>query len=567
MQYYGVIDMLRKLSTFLKAVIIVVLFIHLGIYNSYAQQESKEEIIAAIKNSDPETSATHELALLNLDISKKNIADCYADIGVSFYKEANYSRSQYYLEKSIHFGNMTNYNKRLSFSYLKLGNVFLYEWKNQEAIDAYYRSIDYSKKIGNLKSEALALTNAAIILRRMAEYKKALKMCNSATKLIRDGKNLVNLLTIKSEIYIDSKQLDSALLATNKGIKLSEGLNYYKGLVDLYVKNGIVFCHKKDFKNAEKFLIKAENMLNDQEIKSDKLLINLKYAKAHCYYDKGNYNEAITHLNEIIELFGTAIDPRKGRVLHTHLLLSKSYKKIGNVKESEAWYDKYIQLDDKFQLNQAKTINKIYKEDNAYLDSKINALKNDNIKSQKNNTYLQIAISIGVLILVAFAIHYRRKQKKNKALFNKLLKKVTTLETTESKNTPVVKEVVIDDSKVAAILKGLDKLEQQEYYLNDACNLRAVAKKIKTNATYLSKIINTHKNKNFNDYINDLRIDYAVKRLKNNKQFRSFSVKSIANEVGYKSDYSFAKHFKAKTGVNPSYYIKEIDKLETETNG
>jgi len=32
--------------------------------------------------------------------------------------------------------------------------------------------------------------------------------------------------------------------------------------------------------------------------------------------------------------------------------------------------------------------------------------------------------------------------------------------------------------------------------------------------------------------------------------------------VGYKSDYSFSKHFKAKTGINPSQFIKQIKELE-----
>ncbi len=86
-----------------------------------------------------------------------------------------------------------------------------------------------------------------------------------------------------------------------------------------------------------------------------------------------------------------------------------------------------------------------------------------------------------------------------------------------------------------------------------------MSKKVKTNTTYLSKIIKTHKAASFNDYINDLRIEYALKRIKNDKKFRSFSVKSIALEIGYKTDNSFTKHFKSKTGLNPSYYIKKIN--------
>jgi len=159
----------------------------------------------------------------------------------------------------------------------------------------------------------------------------------------------------------------------------------------------------------------------------------------------------------------------------------------------------------------------------------------------------------------------RKKQKKNKKIFDELIQKVNAYESEMLKQLDIqeeAKEIVIDDEKIDKVLKGLMKLEQQEYYLRLDCNLRSVAKKVKTNATYLSKIINKHHQKNFNEYINDLRIDYALRRIKNDRKFRSFSVKSIATEIGYKSDYSFAKHFKAKTGLNPSYYIKNIQKQE-----
>ncbi len=563
--FYKVIYMPYKLYKFLKTYITLVISVFLVIQDFQAQNESASEIIEAIINSDFETAQSHELDLLKLDVSKENTAQHYLKIGDAFYRKEAYSRSRYYVDKAIHYSNMIKNDKLLSYAYLRLGNIFLQDWKNQEAIDAYYKSIDYSKKTKNLNFEALALTNSAIIFRRMKEYKKALKTCNSVSKSISASKNQINLITVKSEIHLDLKQIDSSLYSINKGIEMSKNLNYNAGLIDLYTKKGIVFCLKNDFENAKKYLINAEKVIQDNNIKNNKLSINLKYAKAHCFYEKGEYEKAILELNEVVKLFGDTINPERGRVLETYLLLSKSYKKLGLVDESEDWYDRHTQLKDKFETNQVKTLNKIYKEDNEYLDSEIEVLKKDKVKSKQKYTSILIVFSIGILTLILFLINYRRKQKSNKVLFDDLLKKINVLETTEYKSsTSTTKEVIIDDAKVAAIIKGLDRLEQQEYYLNYNCNLRSVAKKVKTNATYLSKIINTHKNKNFNDYINDLRIDYTIKRLKNNKQFRSFSIKSIATEVGYKSDYSFAKHFKAKTGFNPSYYIKQIEKLEAE---
>jgi len=142
---------------------------------------------------------------------------------------------------------------------------------------------------------------------------------------------------------------------------------------------------------------------------------------------------------------------------------------------------------------------------------------------------------------------------------------VATLEqqqkaSTEKEKNTLKKEVIINDKKTTEILERLQKFEEQEFYLDPNCNLCFVAKKVKTNATYLTKIIHTHKEKNFNDYINYLRITYTLKRLNNDLKFRAYSIKSISQEVGYKSADSFAKHFKKHTKLYPSYYIKTLNK-------
>jgi AraC-like DNA-binding protein len=66
----------------------------------------------------------------------------------------------------------------------------------------------------------------------------------------------------------------------------------------------------------------------------------------------------------------------------------------------------------------------------------------------------------------------------------------------------------------------------------------------------------------FNTYLNNLRIHYAIQRLKNDKIFRSYTVQAISEELGYKSSNTFTKAFKKETGLLPSYYIRELTLLE-----
>ena len=59
-----------------------------------------------------------------------------------------------------------------------------------------------------------------------------------------------------------------------------------------------------------------------------------------------------------------------------------------------------------------------------------------------------------------------------------------------------------------------------------------------------------------------LRIDYVLKELKENKKLRSYTIQAIAEEIGFKKAESFSKAFKKRTGLNPSFYIKQIKKLD-----
>ena len=82
------------------------------------------------------------------------------------------------------------------------------------------------------------------------------------------------------------------------------------------------------------------------------------------------------------------------------------------------------------------------------------------------------------------------------------------------------------------------------------------------NTKYLSNIINHEKEKSFPHYINDLRVDFALKEITENLKFRKYTIKAIAGDCGFNSAESFSKAFKKKHKVAASYFIKELEKLE-----
>lgn len=554
-------------------VILFIGFLTLKFASVYAlgKQESPQqnELIEKIKASDHSESEIYEDTLLKQQHSNTAFAEIYLDIGISFYKNGNYKRSLDYIHKAISWAEKAKDWKLLCEAYLKQGNSYLLDWQNQDALEAYHKVLEISKKIKNKEKEVIAKVNIAIIRNRMKQYDKAVEACTEALGIVdnttlKNGKNHVNLLTIASESYLGMEEYDKALGVAEMGIKISDSIGYSKGLTDLYTKIGVVHCKQKNYTSGFKYFDKAEDIIASKPIKERYFLQNIRYYRARSYHDLRQFKQAIAQLLRFVHHSENDTGKITIRTVEAYRLLADSYKQYGDKDNSIFWYDKYIRLNDRFLESKYHLVNKIYESDTKQLGKEIAALKREKIQQKKNNTTilrLTLVLFIGSFFFLFYTFK-KQEEKKKKLTTSPALNMGVPLESSLRENTPKSpKEIVIHDDTVDDVLKRLEKLEHQEYFLDLECNLRTMAKKVKTNATYLSVIINNHKNKKFITYINDLRINYTLERLHNDKKFRSFSIKSIAKEVGYKSDYSFAKHFKSKTGVNPSDYIKKLGNL------
>ncbi|VXC02041.1 conserved membrane hypothetical protein [Flavobacterium sp. 9AF] len=112
------------------------------------------------------------------------------------------------------------------------------------------------------------------------------------------------------------------------------------------------------------------------------------------------------------------------------------------------------------------------------------------------------------------------------------------------------------------ILTGLEKLIEKKLYLNNSFTQQVAAKKIKTNTSYLSYVVNKHFKQSFSNYLNELRINYVVDEINNNLKFREYTTQAIAESAGFKNADSFTTSFKKKTGQTPFQYITEVKKRE-----
>jgi AraC-like DNA-binding protein len=451
-------------------------------------------------------------------------------------------------------------NNRLypAYSYFEKGNFFFNKGKKEIAISNYLLA---QKTLNNNDSlKAFLFTRIGIAKSRNKEYKEALILLKESmlyfnSKEFNNDEYYSLLLNIIS-VYFNLNQFDLASFYSNKLVRISKK-NKDSTIIGygLSVKGRIGFRQKNyklailNLKKSIPYIIKDENF----QILSDVYLeIANSYFKLNNKKESLKYFHKIDSLKEVTKIIQSSQKP-------AYKYLISHYKKENNSTKQLEYINKYIKVDsvlNKMSKNISKSLTDNYDIPNLLAERKRieNRLKGSLSITKK----WIISIATIATLLLLFLIQQIRKRKLYKKRFQQLMNPAN-LE--QQKEKPIArKEQSIPNKIVTQILKSLDKFEKEHYYISSETTLTSLAKTFETNSKYLSQVINQQKGQSFSNYINSLRINYTVRKLKTDARFRKYSINAIANEVGFNTSESFSKAFYKHTGIKPSYFIKELEK-------
>lgn len=91
-------------------------------------------------------------------------------------------------------------------------------------------------------------------------------------------------------------------------------------------------------------------------------------------------------------------------------------------------------------------------------------------------------------------------------------------------------------------------------YTSNDMSIKKVADIFFYNEKYLSSLFAKKTGMKFSQYLNNLRVQYAIKLFKNGET----SISLISSKCGFTDQFYFSKVFKKNTGKTPSEYIKSI---------
>ncbi|RNA61418.1 AraC family transcriptional regulator [Chryseobacterium nematophagum] len=182
-----------------------------------------------------------------------------------------------------------------------------------------------------------------------------------------------------------------------------------------------------------------------------------------------------------------------------------------------------------------------------------------------------IVIAIFIIIIgTVYFICYPNNHEKNIIKFKNRFSSLngnSSLETSPLKKNHesilTVDALIIPSKTERKILMKLKEFEELDLFINNNMSQAYLATFCETNGKYLSYVINK-KNKCINSYINELRINYIIKKLQNVQKYKKYKIAILSKEAGFSSPNRFSLVFKRHTGMSPSQFIKYLDKNGNE---
>ncbi|WP_024768286.1 helix-turn-helix domain-containing protein [Aquimarina macrocephali] len=472
-----------------------------------------------------------------------------------------------YLDSSIAISKDLNHKLYPAVPYSIKGGEYKQIRDYNKALDSYLAALKYSSasnnknfyyltkhNIGSLKEDIGEFDEAATIFKEVIDYEDKNNISGIG--------HLVTMLHL-ADSYRKLEYRDSATFYNTKGIKesLKDSLELYPFFV---LHEGINLFYKQQYQNSLDSINKAMPFIEEFRPRVEESLVNtyIHLAKLYKEFDnKEKYLEYLLKINQSYDRSGfVSIEMREG-----YELLIDHYKLVDDKNKQLYYINKLFAVDSILDTNYKNLSKRIVLEYDTpkLLEEKQNLIDALEQKEKKTSIKFIIVVFFAVVLIIVVVLIYIKNVRYRRRF--KELMHTPTLNTALPKEVldkdPATPEAIgISEDIVNSVLEGLQKFEDKQGYVSANITTGELAKKLQTNSKYLSKIINTYKKKSFSVYINELRIEYVIEKLKNESKFRLYTIKAISREIGFNTTEAFSKSFYKKTGIYPSYFIKQLEK-------
>jgi len=345
-----------------------------------------------------------------------------------------------------------------------------------------------------------------------------------------------------------------------------------------------------DEKNGENTIVKQENSifrstflmrlnkLDDAKKMLDGIIKNMDIQRnnvflsafayetiSRYFFLKEDYNTAIVYLEKgLLKIDNLPYNDMK---LIFYELLTKNYLALHNDEKYYYYNTLYTSLKTKLDANKKEGIQYIVKLVETYQNKNIEFQKQHKLQQLKNISIIALFFVVGIMMYSFYESGRSKDFKKQLSFFEKQKEREKLMQAhINNSKSETAKEIrsgekellKVSKEKEEEILNKLIAWEQSDNFLNKNMSIAMLSAQTGINTKYLSEVINSIKGKNFNGYINELRINHIAHQLKTDPAYLNYKVSYLAEYSGFSSHGAFTNVFKSVTGMSPNTYIQEI---------
>jgi len=528
-----------------------------------------------------EENDKNAFAYVNLYIKSAKKEKNYSELFQAYHDAIKYSpdRKLQYADSAVTAAVLSKKTDVIGNAYLAKGSVYYFTYRKfKPALNEYLKAYKYLENssdeylkqrnlyyIGVVKSYLGYYKEASETFKKSVAFFKPNTTGNIHPNLIFNNRkgyfNALHQLIVCEQAMGDYK---NAVIHTDQGLSETPATNDFEQERSYFYKSrGINEIYHKNYSKAISDFNRSIPGL--KKVNDFSWISAIYYYSGLSYRNTGDLKTAVTRYKAVDSIFNRHqfIFPQTRK---NYEELIDFYKKEKNPQQ-ELYYTKQLLKVDSVLTNDFKYLtNRIHKEydTKALLQAQAN-LENKNSFSEK----LVIVLSLALLILgVLFFYWFKRKkdlQKKYSHILNELNSVRPEVIHTEEKSTEKISK--LDPAVIKTLRDKFRDFEKNKRFLEKGITAGKLVAEFGTNATYFSQFVSEFKDSNFNTYLNNLRIKYAVDQIYNHKEWRKYSVEDIALACGFSNRQSFSNFFYEQNGMRPAEFLKKRnDEIQAERN-
>ncbi|MCX8534640.1 helix-turn-helix domain-containing protein [Chryseobacterium luquanense] len=558
------------------------LYLIIFIFSSYFSAQktySSEDYIKLRKNyEDLPENDEQALPYIKIYLREATKEKNYSKIFQGYQDAVFYTKDK---EKKLSYADVclkqmlkSNDDELISSAYLEKGVVYYFFFKHyQPALNNYLKAYESSKHISNGFLRYRIVYQLGVVKSYLGYYADAselFKECINYFQPLTSGNLHPNLIYNNKKGYFNSVHQQIICYEKLKNFKLSDSL----------LAVGMSTLPSSERFDLEKaYFIKEKAISDFRKSRYKDAVSNLSmtlpifkkyndvtwFAVSSFYLGKSfgalkNDEKAISYFRKVDSVFQKQnfIIPE---LRSNYEILINYYNSKGN-KDAELFYTKQLIKVDNILGNDFQYLSpKIHKE----YDTKALLEKQRILETNYNFSFLFVLVLLLSVAILLVVIYIKRKKEKHilsqyKALENRILNhennlvisKVSFENQSSKDNKNNIPENVVND-----ILKKLNEFERKKGFVKKGLTQQELAKSWGTNTTYLSQVVNEFKGKNFNSYLNEMRIKYITTELYHNSRLLDYTIEGLSEKCGMSSRQNFSDIFTEINGVRPAYFLKK----------